>query len=116
VPRPEQLVPPSPEICAVCGRDLGPGPWWLLEIGVAAHEACAPWERRPFPLRDLLGRLRALRGRLRLAAFAVDATIAMLERAERRWPRDARAILERGRAWHARLEQRMRELGLDRRG
>lgn len=87
----------------------------MLEVGRAAHERCAPWERRPFPLRDRLARLRALRRRLRLAESAVGATVAWLERAEREWPARAHAILERGREWEQRLERRLAELGVAKR-
>lgn len=84
----------------------------MIDVGQAAHERCTPWADRPFPFADLTRRLRSLRARLRRGLFAVDATLAFLERAEARWPRDALAILARTRRWQARLEERLRALGL----
>jgi hypothetical protein len=115
VPDASDLGPSHPTECAVCGVALGGGPWWMLEIGRAAHEACAPWEQRPFPLRDRLVRLRALRRRLVRAADAVGATIAWLERADLVWPSHAHAILCRAREWERRLERRLAELGVSKR-
>lgn len=114
MPDAHDLAPAHPTHCAVCNEPLGGGPWWVVAPGEAAHEWCAPWARLPFPLRGELRRLRALRHRLRLASQAVDATIAWLERVERRWPERAAHVVERGREWRDRLEHRLRALGVGR--
>jgi len=100
----------------MCGRELGLGPWWMTAPGRGVHEECAAWGERPYPFAAHLRRLRALRAKLGHAVRAVELSIEWFERMQGRWPSDAQRILRRARRWQAALEQRLRELGFDRRG
>jgi hypothetical protein len=111
MPDAHQLGPGTAKQCARCGEPLGGGPWWNLD-GTPIHERCAHWASRAFPLHGDVRRLRSRRRKLARALAAVDATLRFFERAERHWPRDASAVLERARRWTARLEARLRELGV----
>lgn len=112
MPNADDLVPKLPDRCAVCGRALGDRWWHDRETG-GRHEECIDWARRPSPLEPLLRRMRRLRRRLAGAVRAVDLAGRAIGAVRRRWPQAALEGLTVMRAELARLERRLRELGLD---
>lgn len=89
---------PGDRACDVCGERLE-APYWIVDFPRGAHERCIDWSTRPFPftrhLEVLRKMARAAEGEARASVIRAGVAMAALHK---RWPTEALAVLQEGRA------------------